>query len=217
MDLRWDSYLQDTTRAFMHSRLGRSNATAQVGFPFHWTSQGHLTQCHEGCLLRVCFALAFHHEARYWTSIAGHRTSVTTTQGIKQGCKIAPFLFVSFTIMVQLKQHVSRAWVKEGLTIFADDHWAAWKIEDRQTLRQALRGIQTVIKVLEDNGLQINAKKSAILYDLKGKDVMKEMGTYIQKTDSGKCMLMQSCQGQIARVSGNRVCVSRLTEPEPAT
>ena len=40
--------------------------------------------------------MAFHHEARYWTSIAGHRTSVTTTQGIKQGCKIAPFLFVSF-------------------------------------------------------------------------------------------------------------------------
>ena len=144
--------------------------------------------------------MAFHHEARYWTSIAGHRTSVTTAQGIKQGCKIAPFLFVSFTIMVmeQLQQHISRAWVKEGLTIFADDRWAAWKIEDRQTLRQALRGIQTVIKVLEDNGLQINAKKSAILYDLKGKDVMKEMGTYIQKTDSGKCMLMQSCQGQIA-------------------
>ena len=100
--------------------------------------------------------------------------------------------------MEQLQQHISRAWVKEGLTIFADDHWAAWKIEDRQTLRQALRGIQTVIKVLEDNGLQINAKKSAILYDLKGKDVMKEMGTYVQKTDSGKCMLMQSCQGQIA-------------------
>ena len=144
--------------------------------------------------------MAFHHEARYWTTIAGHRTSVTTTQGIKQGCKIAPFLFVSFTVMVmqQLQQHISKAWVKESLTIFADDHWAAWKVDDRQTLRQALRGIQTVIKVLEDNGLQINAKKSAILYDLKGKDVMKEMGTYIQKTDSGKCMLMHSCQGQIA-------------------
>ena len=150
--------------------------------------------------------MAFHHEARYWTSVAGHRTSVTTTQGIKQGCKIAPFLFVSFTVMVmeQLQQQISREWVKEGLTIFADDHCAAWKVEDRQTLKQALSGIQTVIHVLEDNGLQINAKKSAILYDLKGKDVMKEMGVYIQKTESGKCMLMQSQQGQIAIPIKNR-------------
>ena len=54
-------------------------------------------------------------------------------------------------VMEQLQQQISGAWVKEGLTIFADDHWAAWKVEDRQTLKQALSGIQTVIiKVLED-------------------------------------------------------------------
>ena len=101
-------------------------------------------------------------------------------------------------VMEQLQQHISREWVKEGLTIFAGDHWAAWTVEDRQTLKQALRGIQTIINVLEDNGLQISAKKSAILYDLKGKDVMKEMGVYMRKAESGKCVIMQSTQGQIA-------------------
>ena len=122
--------------------------------------------------------MAFHHQAQYWSTVAGHRSAVTTTQGIKQGCKIAPFLFVSYTIMVMeiLIQRIGHQWVQEGLTIFADDHWAAWKVEDRHTLGRSLKEIQTVIDVLEENGLKLNAKKSAILFDLKGKDVMEELG-----------------------------------------
>ena len=144
--------------------------------------------------------MAFHHQAQYWSTVAGHRSAVTTTQGIKQGCKIAPFLFVSFTVMVMeiLAQRISPKWVQEGLTIFADDHWAAWTVEDRSTLRGALREIQTVIDVLEENGLQLNAKKSAILFDLKGKDVMKELGVYMQQNEEGKRMIFQSQQGSLA-------------------
>ena len=97
-----------------------------------------------------------------------------------------------------LTQRISPRWVQEGLTIFADDRWAAWTVEDRSTLRRSLREIQTVIDVLEENGLQLNAKKSAILFDLKGKDVMKELGVYVQKNEEGKRMLFHSQQGPLA-------------------
>ena len=95
-------------------------------------------------------------------------------------------------VMEILIQRVGYQWVQEGLTIFADDHWAAWKVEDRPALKRSL-----VIDALEENGLMLNAKKSAILFDLKGKDVMKELGVYVQKTEERKKMLFQSQQGQI--------------------
>ena len=37
-------------------------------------------------------------------------------------------------VMEILAQRISPKWVQEGLTIFADDHWAAWTVEDRSTL-----------------------------------------------------------------------------------
>ena len=62
-------------------------------------------------------------------------------------------------VMEQLIQRINYKWVQGGLTIFADDHWAAWTGGDRHSLRCSPREIQTVINVLEENGLKMNANK----------------------------------------------------------
>ena len=136
--------------------------------------------------------MAFHHEAQYWTRVGDHYGAVKTSQGIKQGCKVAPFLYICFTVMVldALEDHFGKAWIQEGVTIYADDQWAAWLVRSRDELAQALQGIEAV-------GLVVNATKSAILYHLRGKDVHTELRKHMTKKEGQKYMQLQGPQGHM--------------------
>ena len=79
------------------------------------------------------------HEAQYWNNVGADARPVTPTQGIKQGCCIAPYLFVAYTIMVmdKLRAQMAPGWQDDGLTWYADDAFAAWLVRGAEDLRQA--------------------------------------------------------------------------------
>ena len=112
------------------------------------------------------------HEAQYWNNVGADTRPVTPTQGIKQGCCIAPYLFVAYTIMVMDKLRVQMApgWQDDGLTWYADDAFAAWLVRGADDLRQALSDIHTIITVLREHGMEIQQDKCAVLLNLHGKE-----------------------------------------------
>ena len=95
---------------------------------------------------------SLHQRAQYRFKV-GHLTgSIETKNGIKQGCKAAPYLwsFFSVAIMQRLMHCRSEEWIQRVCTLFADDHWTNWVITCEQDLRQAVQDIELVLQVLED-------------------------------------------------------------------
>ena len=113
----------------------------------------------------------FHIEACYHTECGPYTTKTTTSTGIKQGCKIAPFLWGCFSVSLlkELARRRSLQWVQQALTLFADDTWANWTVNTLADLVTALADLQVILEVLEDFGLTVNYTKTAVLYQLKGK------------------------------------------------
>ena len=125
----------------------------------------------------VHLIMQMQYQAQYWTQIGADNRPVTPTQGIKQGCNIAPYLFVAYTIMLidRISESTSTQWTNDGLTWYADDAFAAWMIQGTAALRQALGELRTIIMVLKEHGMDIQADKCAVLINLHGKDVNKVM------------------------------------------
>ncbi|OLP94419.1 LINE-1 reverse transcriptase-like [Symbiodinium microadriaticum] len=103
---------------------------------------------------------------------AGDRTaSFMPTNGLKQGCKIAPCLWVWYTIALfdTLEARLSECWIRTVPTMFADDCWASWLIHSADELRRALKDLQILLCTLEDYKMRINFTKTAVLVKLVGK------------------------------------------------
>ncbi|CAE7630380.1 Pol, partial [Symbiodinium necroappetens] len=121
------------------------------------------------------------YQAQCWNNVGADTRPVTPTQGIKQGCCVAPYLFVAYTIMVmdKLSVQMTPGWQEDSLTWYADDAFAAWLVQGVDDLRQALGDISTIISVLRDNGMEIQPDKCAVLLNLHGKEKSKILKHHI--------------------------------------
>ncbi|CAE7640883.1 unnamed protein product, partial [Symbiodinium necroappetens] len=116
-------------------------------------------------------ARRLHFGAKFIYHAGDHEASFTSTNGLKQGCKVAPCLWVWYTIalMDSLALQLSDAWVTEILTLFADDCWANWLLYSRADLNRALDELKVLLCTLESFRMQINYSKTAILLKFVGK------------------------------------------------
>ena len=123
----------------------------------------------------IHLAMEFYSDARYHTHIGEHKGHVTTTCGIKQGCTLAPYLFVAHTLAILEDIHVRVGgdWVQTCMTFFADDALGCWNIHSLPELRKAFADIQAIIDVFNEQGMTLSNDKSVVLYDLKGRDAGK--------------------------------------------
>ncbi|CAE7213616.1 TRPT1, partial [Symbiodinium natans] len=123
----------------------------------------------------VQLLMQFHFEARYHCSVGVHEDHVTTTRGIKQGCTVAPYLFVAHTIAIidTLAERLGWDWVTQLFTFYADDALAAWTLKSAEDLQGAICGIQKVVQTFNDHGMTLSATKSVVLCHAKGADAIR--------------------------------------------
>ena len=69
----------------------------------------------------VHLLMQFHHDSRYHFRVGDAEAYVTTTCGIKQGCRVAPYL-LSLTIQIMdcLSATLGVEWLRTGFTFYAD-------------------------------------------------------------------------------------------------
>ena len=123
----------------------------------------------------IHMAMEFYRESRYFSNIGSHENSVTSTCGIKQGCTLAPYLFVIHTIAIieEIGRSLGNGWMKEMLAFFADDSIATWETHCVADLKKALAGIETIIAIFNQHGMKLSNDKCVILYDLQGREAHK--------------------------------------------
>ena len=120
---------------------------------------------------RLHFGSRFHYKA------GSCRSSFVPTNGLKQGCKVAPSLWVWYTLalMDALDKQLPEGWVRNILTLFADDCWASWLLYSVEDLRRALRELTILLSTLEHFQMQINYGKTAVLLKFVGKQAKQRM------------------------------------------
>ena len=114
-----------------------------------------------------------HKDAQYKFQVGDIKGSTVSTNGIKQGCVIAPYLWNFFTLafLTLLQQQRSLLeWIQRVLSLFTDDVWGAWLITSKTDFELAIQDVSLILATLESLCMTVNYSKTAILLKLTGKD-----------------------------------------------
>ena len=133
------------------------------------------------------------HEAHYHLKHRGLSRSITTSRGVRQGCRASPLEWTAFLILVchrigmTINDHCPQeafGWICNHLITYADDILSKWCVHSAQELHQVLRQIGTTFDLLEKHGLVISFAKTTILLRVEGRG-MKTCIKNVTKTQDG--------------------------------
>ncbi|CAE7553320.1 unnamed protein product [Symbiodinium sp. CCMP2592] len=110
-----------------------------------------------------------HDRARMQFRHGEHVESIGTSNGVRQGCGLAPSLWTLFTCLIlrKLSVHIPLSCI----TAYADDLLIQWIINTQDQLLAARRAISYVFQVLQEFGMKISVEKTVVLLGLRGKQV----------------------------------------------
>ena len=138
-----------------------------------------------------------HRNAKYIFSTTSSRGQVTTSNGIKQGCRAAPTLWISSTLSIleHLAHRRSLTWIQNMLTLFADDFCGHWTITNLQDWTATISDLTLLMETLETYKLQVNLQKTALLVNLKGRMAKKILRQHV-RYKAGETFLVLVVHGQ---------------------
>ena len=141
---------------------------------------------------------SWYSEVRYFVKHLGWEKCVHASQGVRQGCLLAPLLWSLCTgyLLVSLQQVVSPEWVAQSITGYADDFHASDRVKSYQDLENAEYRFGSLLDVLADANMCINQKKSAILLRVRGSFAQRWLRHHQLKRDTGPHLRIRTPKGR---------------------
>ena len=114
--------------------------------------------------------MEWHRNIKYHLEIQGQHIEIAASRGIKQGCLVAPLVWSLVTggFLYLLALETDPLWVAQDVTAYADDFHAGSRVTNIRGLESLLFRLGSLLDILAQAGLNVNALKSAILYRFKG-------------------------------------------------
>ena len=114
--------------------------------------------------------MAWHSSIHYHIHHHQNTSSFRASQGIRQGCSVAPLLWLVFTheVCCALADKVGKTTLLRILTMFADDFLLADSFTSLAELEHLLDVIAVLFRTLETFGMQVSAQKSKAILVLRG-------------------------------------------------
>ena len=96
--------------------------------------------------------------------------SIQATTGIRQGCVAAPLLWDYHTsnIMKHLQDTLGSSWVRDVLTLFADDFHLQWLVQKESDFLAACDQMSIFLRILDKLKVKVCHEKSALMMMLDG-------------------------------------------------
>ena len=110
--------------------------------------------------------LQLHSHAHMRFAHGGCTATVRTTNGVRQGCGLAPSLWCLFTCLVLT--HIQKEISREATTVYADDFLFQWTVESPQHFEQIVAQIGYILRTLDSFGMRVSPTKTVLLVSLKG-------------------------------------------------
>lgn len=130
---------------------------------------------------------SWHVHSHYYMESYGQSTKQPISTGVRQGCKGAPLLWciVIALVMQDLGTVLTDAWIKQCVTMFADDLHVCAIINSLADLRTFVTNVATIIEKLASIGLNISPTKSTALILIRGKHHGKLNREFLHQTSEG--------------------------------
>lgn len=140
----------------------------------------------------------WHQDTNYNLLFQGKTTSIPVGKGLRQGCMIAPTLWVLYMdkFIALLEQKIDPRWITQCLTIYADDLHAGCEFHTRAEFQQALINFGIILDTLEALQLQLSYSKSFIILAYGGTHCRPGLKGHLERDTSGSCILIPRATGQ---------------------
>eukprot|EP00435_Cladocopium_sp_Y103_P017558 s4108_g4.t1 len=117
----------------------------------------------------------------------GQEVAVETNRGVRQGCRAAPGLWGCYTLslMERLAELLTKPWVLDTLTFFADDIHCGDLFYNEEQLRECLRRFGVLLDELEGLGMKLSLSKSCILLTIGGTNCRHVLPALLCKNATG--------------------------------
>ena len=116
----------------------------------------------------IDLVLLVHQQAKLKISHGGQQTLLSLGRGLRQGCGLAPVLWVVYSCWVLNLMDTELVKVRHTNTTYADDLLFAWKLHSGRDLENAYVAMRHILRCLKHRGLQVSVAKTVILLELLG-------------------------------------------------
>ena len=127
----------------------------------------------------ISLILYIHDNALMRFSKGEESLTMKTGSGIRQGCGLAPLLWVSFTVLLfdKFSQYLSL----NQTSGFADDLHMHWVFDEPRQFRNACAQVGFILSDLADMGMQVSVDKTVILLALAGPSYTQITAPYVKR------------------------------------
>ena len=130
----------------------------------------------------------------FYIGSGADEVSYASAQGIRQGCKLSPTLWVCISVYVlrALDGVLSSNWSQQHAVGFADDLHFRWHFEDVGGLHAALQQAGAVLSKLQQLKLKISLDKTVCLLRADGAQAPHALRKITRKTKQGKLLRLDA-------------------------
>ena len=143
--------------------------------------------------------LEWHRGITYHLHIQGQSLEIAASRGLRQGCLIAPLVWALVTgrFLYLLALETDPIWLAQDVTAYADDFHAGSSVDSIAGLDLLYRRLGSMLDVLTDAGLTVNALKSAALYRFRGNFASRWLKQCLRETKEGSLFRLRTPKGRL--------------------